>query len=140
MSTKSTVFLTLSPGRSSPGKIFMKMLRRFALLVICVGTAMGLGTATPQAQTRAYVANFGSNTVSVVDTATDTVVATIPVGDPIGVAITPDGTRAYVTDLSRGSDIEPRVPVLIPRSAAKVFLDKLLSPRQSVASAHGLGA
>src|SRR5207245_1035403 len=37
-------------------------------------------------------------TVSVIDTATNTVVATIPVGlDPFGVAITPDGTRAYVT-------------------------------------------
>ena len=41
-----------------------------------------------------------SNTVSVIDTATNTVVATIPVGDhPFGIAITPDGTRAYVTDI-----------------------------------------
>src|SRR5207253_2081625 len=48
--------------------------------------------------TRAYV-DAGSSTVSVIDTATNTVVATIPVGaDPSGVAITPDGTRAYVTD------------------------------------------
>jgi len=42
--------------------------------------------------------NAGDSTVSVIDTATNTVVATIPVGlDPFGVAITPDGTRAYVT-------------------------------------------
>ena len=40
-----------------------------------------------------------SNTVSVIDTASNTVVATIPVGvNPVGVAITPDGTRAYVTN------------------------------------------
>ena len=42
-----------------------------------------------------------TNTVSVIDTATNTVVATIPVGgNPFGVAITPDGTRAYVTDFT----------------------------------------
>ena len=61
-----------------------------ALLVISVITATGLGTATAQAQTRAYVTNLGSNTVSVIDTATNTVVATIPVGlTPVGIAITP---------------------------------------------------
>jgi YVTN family beta-propeller protein len=43
------------------------------------------------------VANVSSNNVSVIDIATNTVVATIPVGlIPVGVAITPDGTRAYV--------------------------------------------
>src|SRR5256885_2255641 len=63
----------------------------------------GLDTATAQAQTRAYVTNIISNTVSVIDTATNTVVATIPVGlAPLGVAITPDGTRAYVAN---GSNI-----------------------------------
>src|SRR5204862_4011269 len=46
---------------------------------------------------------FPNNFVSVIDTATNTVVATIPVGvAPNGIAITPDGTRAYVTD--DGSD------------------------------------
>ncbi|MEU9015925.1 hypothetical protein AB0D12_41115, partial [Streptomyces sp. NPDC048479] len=34
--------------------------------------------------TRAYVANQGSNNVSVVDTATNTVTATIPVGTRAG--------------------------------------------------------
>jgi YVTN family beta-propeller protein len=44
------------------------------------------------------VANSGAGTVSVLDTATSTVVATIPVdGAPVGVAITPDASRAYVT-------------------------------------------
>jgi YVTN family beta-propeller protein len=51
-------------------------------------------------QPLAYVTNQVDNTVSVIDTAGNTVVATIPVGDnPNGVAITPDGTRAYVTNL-----------------------------------------
>ena len=42
----------------------------------------------------------GGGTVSVIDTATNTVAATISLGtnqNPFGVAITPDGTRAYVT-------------------------------------------
>jgi YVTN family beta-propeller protein len=39
-----------------------------------------------------YVTNDASNTVSVLDTATNTVVATVPVGfQPAGVAITPEG-------------------------------------------------
>lgn len=47
----------------------------------------------------AYISNSGSNTVSVIDVASDTVVATVPVGDrPSGVAITPDGTRVYVVN------------------------------------------
>ena len=42
----------------------------------------------------------GGGTVSVIDTATNSVAATISLGisqNPFGVAITPDGTRAYVT-------------------------------------------
>ena len=58
-------------------------------LVLCLLFLSSFG-ATAQAQTRAYVTNVFSNTVSVIDTATNTVVATIPVGIlPEGVAITP---------------------------------------------------
>src|SRR5207244_13089157 len=46
--------------------------------------------ASPPDGTRAYVTNSGSNTVSVIDIATNAVVATVPVGlVPAGVAITP---------------------------------------------------
>ena len=49
--------------------------------------------------TRAYVVNANSGTVSVIDTATNTVIKTITVGsNPQDVAVSPDGTRAYVTD------------------------------------------
>jgi len=42
--------------------------------------------------------------VSVINTATNTVTATVSVGvNPVGVAITPDGTRAYVANLAAGS-------------------------------------
>lgn len=64
------------------------------LLVFC-----GLSGATAHAQVRAYVTNTDCDTVAVIDTVTNTVVATIPVGShPFGVAITPDGTRAYVAN------------------------------------------
>jgi YVTN family beta-propeller protein len=48
---------------------------------------------------KVYVANELSNSVSVIDTATNTVIATIPVGtDPRAVAVSPDGSRVYVTN------------------------------------------
>ncbi|MFC5200271.1 beta strand repeat-containing protein [Streptomyces kaempferi] len=49
----------------------------------------------------AYVTNEGDNTVSVIDTTTNTVTATIPVGtSPLGVAVTPNGLTVYVTNVS----------------------------------------
>jgi len=50
----------------------------------------------------AYIANSGSDSVSVIDTATNTVIGSpIPVGgQPLGVAVTPTGTRVYVTQVS----------------------------------------
>jgi YVTN family beta-propeller protein len=70
---------------------------------------MQLGAIAAAAAPFAYVANSGSNIVSVIDTATNKVVATVPVGGcphggcPDAVAVTPDGTRVYVT--SSGSVI-----------------------------------
>ena len=46
-----------------------------------------------------YVANFNSNTVSVIDPSTNTVVATIPVGtNPVGIAFNPNNGDLYVTN------------------------------------------
>src|SRR5262249_53043396 len=57
--------------------------------------------ATARAQPFAYVANYGTNNVSVIDVATNTVVAAVSVGsNPESVAITPDGIFAYVTNAS----------------------------------------
>jgi YVTN family beta-propeller protein len=51
---------------------------------------------------KVYVANSGSfnpSTVSVIDTATNTVSATVPVGNgPVGVAVKPDGSKVYVAN------------------------------------------
>ena len=48
---------------------------------------------------RVYVAILDDNNVSVIDTASNTVVATVPVGTNLqGVAVTPDGKHVYVTN------------------------------------------
>lgn len=53
---------------------------------------------------RAYVANQGSGTVSVIDTAKDTVMATVATGaGATGVGLTPDGSRAYVGNVAAGT-------------------------------------
>ena len=54
-----------------------------------------------------YVANYGDNTVSVIDTATNSVITTVTVGTafpcdgecgPYGLTVAPDGSRVYMTD------------------------------------------
>src|SRR5258708_23797800 len=74
------------------------LLLTVACMVFLLG--MALFAIPAQAQTFAYVTNIFANTVSVIDTASNTVVATVAVGSgPFGVAITPDGTRAYVANI-----------------------------------------
>lgn len=56
-------------------------------------------TAEPQTTDFAYIANYGSNNVSVVSTLSNTVVATIPVGQkPFGVSVSPDESTVYITN------------------------------------------
>jgi len=51
-----------------------------------------------------YIANSGANTVSVVDTATNTVATTVAVGiGPFGLSLSPDGSRAWVGHNSASS-------------------------------------
>ena len=50
-----------------------------------------------------YVANYLSHSVWVIDTTSNTVIATVQVGDgPQGVAVNPSGTRVYVTNWNSG--------------------------------------
>ncbi|MCO1602093.1 YncE family protein [Desulfosporosinus nitroreducens] len=51
----------------------------------------------------AYITNLVNDTVTVINTATNTILTTIPLpagSGPIGIAITPDGSRAYVTNFA----------------------------------------
>jgi len=62
-----------------------------------------LGSTETLAQ-NAYIANTYSNTVSVIDVATNTVRATISgFDDPQGVAVSPDGRKVYVGNYGVGT-------------------------------------
>jgi len=68
-----------------------------------VGDGPELVAITPDGN-RAYVPSIKVDTVSVINTATNTVITTVPVGTfPFGAAITPDGTRAFVTIINPGT-------------------------------------
>jgi YVTN family beta-propeller protein len=71
---------------------------------ITAALACLLAPATARAQ-NVYITNSGSDTVSVIATATNTVVGSpITVGDgPGGVAVTPDGSKLYVANSDSGT-------------------------------------
>jgi len=56
-------------------------------------------TTTTTGPTRAIVANFGSNTVSVIDAVNNTAIAAVSVGiKPVGLLVKSDSTKAYVAN------------------------------------------
>ena len=68
--------------------------RLWPLLLLLLGATPPAGAAPS-----VFVPNHGDGTVSVIDAATNTVAATVPVGaDPLGTAIDPQGGSAYVTN------------------------------------------
>src|SRR2546425_11146911 len=95
---------------------FHVALRRLALSILALA-CLSQARAAPFA----YVPNERSGTVSVIDTASDQVVATIKTGGkPRGIAATPDGRRLYVSDQPSGSllvvdltarEVSERIPV-----------------------------
>src|SRR5215472_10522897 len=67
----------------------------FAQLLLTAVLALNSGFAA--SAPKAYVGNFADNTVSVIDTASNKVIATIPVAEgPHGMAISGDGRTVYV--------------------------------------------
>ena len=65
---------------------------------LCAMLAPG---ATASAAPRAYITDSSTNEVSVIDTASNTVIATVPVGDfPAGAAVSPDGAFVYVANVN----------------------------------------
>lgn len=80
----------------------MPLLRRVFLTLSMLAAAFGCTNL--YAQTVAYVVNSASNSVSVIDTASNTVTATIAVGHaPQGVVFSVDNTHAYVTNFNDGT-------------------------------------
>jgi YVTN family beta-propeller protein/cysteine-rich repeat protein len=70
-------------------------------IALRVGGILVALVASAAAAPFAYVPNSGDNTVSVIDTATDTVTATIPIAgaQPQTAAVSANGSRVYVGDL-----------------------------------------
>ena len=103
-------------------------------VVNTVGTPIPVGSEpigiaiTPDGKF-AYVANNGSNTISVISTATNSVVNTIdlalavPGGQPSDVAISPDGGFVYVTSISTDS-------VLVIATASNTVVGTILTGSQ----------
>src|SRR5689334_17661939 len=74
------------------------MLNKIRALVAASSAYCWLAVGSANAQPFVYVTNVSSNTVTVIDAASNTITATITVDNtPEQIAITPDGTRAYVT-------------------------------------------
>ncbi|NJC67672.1 hypothetical protein HC028_24665, partial [Planosporangium flavigriseum] len=71
-----------------------------ALTVVIVGSPAKAASPDPVT----YVANTATDTVSAIDTVSNKVVGTVPVGDaPTSVAVTPNGAQAYVANSDSNS-------------------------------------
>src|SRR5216684_3286431 len=85
-------------------------MKRFRLGLIAL---VSLIHASAHAQ-NAYITNVNSNTVSVIDTVTNTVIATIPVGlNPFGVAVSFDRSKVYFTHVDTVSVIDTATNTVI---------------------------
>ncbi len=77
----------------------------FGSLIILVLLVLLSGVFSPAYADMAYIANWNSNNVSVIDTSNNSVVATLAVGrSPQGIAVNPSGTRVYVTNSGSNPD------------------------------------
>ncbi len=94
--TPSITYITLS---GLDQVLFYQTSNRLLLATVDVGDNPKGVTVTPDGAF-IYVANYNSNTVSVVSKLTQSVVATIPVETgPYGIDVTPDGAYVYVSNL-----------------------------------------
>jgi len=74
-----------------------KVMKLLIILIFILSFAPIVASAAPFA----YITNYGSNTVSVIDTSSNTVTATVTVGTGhYGVAVNPAGTRVYVANVN----------------------------------------
>ena len=88
------------PGRSVDNLLVSPSADHASAAHISVGGGPR-GVALNPAGTRAYVANNVSDNVSVIATASNTVLATVALSAlafPLGIAVNPDGTRVYVVN------------------------------------------
>ena len=102
--------------------------------IVLVSTAIILTLASiADAAPFAYITNSIDNTVSVIDTATNNVKATVNVGlNPHGVAVTPDGTKVYVANTNNeGFNTNSNISVIdtaTNKVTANVYQEGMISP------------
>jgi YVTN family beta-propeller protein len=91
--------LIAAPAVADPPKYKLANPARVLGAAFVLAIVSLIATSVAHAEPFAYVTNRLSNNVSVIDTASNAVITTVAVGgDPIGVAITPDGAFAYVAN------------------------------------------
>jgi YVTN family beta-propeller protein len=96
--TTRNVGATAPPSTHSASRTRkLRPVLRVLLLVWAAGAAGVLGSTEALAQ-NAYITNNQSNYMSVINTVTNQMTATIPVGGGWGVAVSPDGRRVYVAN------------------------------------------
>ena len=79
-------------------KMFRRVSQLLGLMVLALAAFTQMSNAATAPTAKAYVANFKDDTVSVIDTATGKVIATLPVAaGPHGMAVSPDGSTVYVS-------------------------------------------
>lgn len=104
---------------SSPGNVTVLAIPRnnvVATIPLGIATASPIEIAITPDGAFAYVTNLGSNNVSVINTSSNSVIATVPVGSrPFGIAVSPDGSLAYV-----GNDEEGTISVISTSSNAVI--------------------
>src|SRR5215211_4091857 len=89
MRSSHCLFVSQNPFSLSAGEA-MKIFRAALILTLPV-------CANAQAIDRLYVSNETSRSISVIDTRTNSVVQTIPLGQRArGISVSPDGRRVYV--------------------------------------------
>jgi phospholipase C len=87
------------PGISGGGIAIVDRSTRTLASAVSAGTNSPFAAAATPDGSEVWVTESGGNTVSVIDTSTNAVTATVVVGIyPQGIAITPDGTTAYVAN------------------------------------------
>ena len=68
------------------------------LILSVIGFTLSIFAFSSNAGVFAYIPNYTSNNVSVIDTSNNTVTATVGVGNnPLGISVSPDGTKVYVS-------------------------------------------
>ena len=94
-------YITISPSSTLPGKVEVLAIPSNTVVATVPVGIQPVGSPVTPDGSYAYVTNFGSNNVSVIDTTSNTVITTVPVGHgPFPVAITPDGANVYVGNLT----------------------------------------